>query len=286
MHDVPRIGAIYPNDAWVDADVQRLIDEFRCFLPAGVEMVTAGTMVPNTESSAEMGVWLAENGDIEEAARRLTRYSPDCFAYFCTTASFIRGVGFDEEISDRIARATGLPATTTSTAMVVALKSLGVKRVALASPYMPDVEAAFIAFLEGHGFEVVNSVALNLPDGHSIVPPERIQGTASSRSARGRGGFRGLHGTAAGSSVRRYGGPAGQAGAYRQPGDCVARPATGGLRTGRARSGLAVRTPTVIALNCQSQGKGVMTVCSFKYAYSKIPLNPPFSKGEACPPFP
>ena len=62
--------------------------------------------------------------------------------------------------------------------MVVALKSLGVKRVALASPYMPDVEAAFIAFLEGHGFEVVNSVALNLPDGHSIVPPERIQGTA------------------------------------------------------------------------------------------------------------
>ena len=178
MSGSPRIGAIYPNDAWVDADVQRLIDEFRCFLPDGVEMITAGTMVPNKEASAEMGVWLAENGDIEEAARRLIRYSPDCFAYFCTTASFIRGPGYDEEINDRITRATGLPATTTSTAMVKALKSLGVRRVALASPYMPDVEASFIAFLEGHGFEVVNSVALNLPDDHSIVHPDRIRRTA------------------------------------------------------------------------------------------------------------
>ena len=178
MSDFPCIGAIYPNDAWVDADVQRLIDEFRCFLPEGVEMMTAGTMVPNEETSAEQGIWLAENGDIEEAARRMMRYSPDCFAYFCTTASFVRGMGFDEEISDRMTRATGRPATTTSTAMVKALKSLGVGRVALASPYMPDVEAAFVAFLEGHGFEVVNSIALNLSGDHSIVPPERIRGAA------------------------------------------------------------------------------------------------------------
>ncbi len=178
MSDSLRIGAIYPNDAWVDADVQPLIDEFHCFLPPGVEMITAGTMVPNQEADAEMGVWLAENGDIEEAARRLMRYSPDCFAYFCTTASFIRGLGYDEEINDRITRATGLPATTTSTGMVEALRSLGVERVALASPYMPDVEAAFTAFLEGHGFKVVNSVALNLAADHSIVPPDRIRRTA------------------------------------------------------------------------------------------------------------
>ncbi len=178
MPDSLCIGAIYPNDAWVDEDVRRLIDEFRCFLPDGVEMVTAGTMVPNQETSAEQGIWLAENGDIEEAARRLMRYSPDCFAYFCTTASFVRGMEYDEEISDRVTQATGLPATTTSTAMVKALKALGVKRVALASPYMPDVEVAFVTFLEGHGFEVVNSAALNLPEGHSIVPPERIRNAA------------------------------------------------------------------------------------------------------------
>ena len=178
MPDIPRIGAIYPDDAWVDADVQRMLGEFRYFLPKGVEMVAAETPVPNKEASAEMGVWLAENGDIEVAAQRLLRYSPNCYAYFCTTASFIRGVDLDEEINARVTQATGLPATTTSTAMVKALKQLGVTRLALASPYMPDVEAAFIAFLEGHGFEIVNNVALNLADGHSIVPPERIRGAA------------------------------------------------------------------------------------------------------------
>ncbi len=175
MSGSARIGAIYPNDAWVDADVQRMIEDFGCFLPVNVRLITAGTMVPNETASRDVSVWLAENGDIEEAARRLMRYSPDCFAYFCTTVSFIRGVGYDEEISGRITQATGLPATTTSTAMVKALRSLGIKRVALASPYMPDVESAFIAFLEGHGFEVVNSIALNLPDGHAIVPQGRIR---------------------------------------------------------------------------------------------------------------
>ena len=178
MNGSAKIGAIYPNDAWVDADVQRMIDDFASFLPEDVKLITAGTMVPHKSQSQDMGVWLAENGDIEEAARRLMRYSPDCFAYFCTTVSFIRGVGGDEEISNRITEATGLPATTTSTAMVKALKSMGIERLALASPYTPDVEAAFVSFLEGHGFKIVNSVALNLPDGHAIVPQERIRSAA------------------------------------------------------------------------------------------------------------
>ena len=62
--------------------------------------------------------------------------------------------------------------------MVKALRQIGVTRLALASPYMPDVEKAFITFLEGHGFEIENSVALNLPDGHGIVPPDRIRAAA------------------------------------------------------------------------------------------------------------
>lgn len=173
-----RLGAVYPNDMWVDEDVQSLLADFRYFLPDGVGMVSAGTPCPVGEGNAEYGRGLAENGDIDEAARRLMRYSPDCIAYFCTTVSFIRGIGADEAISERITRATGLPATTTSTAMVKALRSLGVKRLSLASPYMPDVEAAFAGFLEAHGFEVVNSVALNLPGGHSTVDPERMRQAA------------------------------------------------------------------------------------------------------------
>lgn len=178
MPEKKMFGAIYPDDMWVDADVERMHAEFRHFVPASVEMGTVSTSVPDRDADLEAGIWLAANGEIEEAAARMMRFEPSCFAYFCTTASFVRGVGGDQDIIDRIKSKTGLPATTTSTAMVRALKALNVKRISLASPYMPDVEDKFRKFLGAHGFGIVSSVALNLTKDHSIVPPERIRAAA------------------------------------------------------------------------------------------------------------
>ena len=175
-----RLGAIYPDDAWVDVEAEAVVDEFRRFMPAGVELISAATPIPNVEASLIASVELAENGDIEEAARRLRRFRPAAYAYYCTTISFVRGPGGDREIAERITRATGLPAVTTSTAMIEALRSLGISRVAVASPYMPDVERRFVDFIQSHGIEVVNSRSLHLPDGHSIVLPEKMQRLAES----------------------------------------------------------------------------------------------------------
>ena len=174
MGAATRIGAIYPDDAWVDRETQALVDDFSAYLTPGIELIAASTPVAALDATCENSVALAENGDIEEAARRLSKYDPDCFAYYCTTVSFIRGPGGDEEIARRITDATGTPATTTSTAMMEAFRRLGINSVALASPYMPDVEARFIAFIEAQGVTVLNSRALNLKEGHSIVPPEEI----------------------------------------------------------------------------------------------------------------
>jgi maleate isomerase len=175
----PRVGAVYPDDAWVDADAQALVDDFRSYMPSGVDLVAAATPAPNRTNTVEFGVWLAENGDIEEAARRLhVRADPDVFGYFCTTVSFVRGRGGDADIARRMTGKTGRPATTTSTAMIAALRAIGAQRVALASPYMPDVERALIAFLAEHDIEAVSSVALNLPLDHSIVDQADILGAA------------------------------------------------------------------------------------------------------------
>lgn len=170
-----RIGAIYPDDAWVDSEAQALVDEFRRFLPGDVELISAATYVPAADNTADLGIFLAENGDIEEAARRLMPYKADCFAYYCTTVSFIRGPGGDFDISKRIVEATGKPATTTSTAMIEALRALNISRVSLASPYLQDVEQKFIEFFEAHGIAVVKSLSLCLERGHSIVAPEDIR---------------------------------------------------------------------------------------------------------------
>jgi len=170
-----RLGAIYPDDVWVDLEAQELVDEFRRFLPADVELISAATYVPAVDNTARLGVALAENGDIEEAARRLMPYQPDCFAYYCTSVSFIRGLGGDLDISRRITEVTGKPATTTSTAMIEALRALDVSTLSLASPYLADVEQRFIEFFEAHGVKVVKSLSLCLERGHSLVLPKDIR---------------------------------------------------------------------------------------------------------------
>ena len=180
------LGAIYPDDMWLDYDINRMLDEIRKYLPQHVPMVSARTHVPmfpedaepSDGSSVELGVWLAENGDIETAAARLMRLQPTVFAYYCTTASFVQGVAGDEALKKRVEDATGLPCTTASTAIAKALHCLKVRRVATASPYMEDVNRALTGFLAEYDIEVVNSNPLHYLQDHSIVPPETIREAA------------------------------------------------------------------------------------------------------------
>ena len=172
------LGAIYPDDMWIDCDINRMLDEIRKFLPDDIPMVSVRTHVPMEDGALEMGIWLAENGDIEAAAARLMRLEPSVFAYYCTTASFVLGVAGDAALKKRVEDATGRPCTTSSTSIVNALHSLGVQRVATASPYMEDVNQALIRFLAECDIEVVNSNPLHYPQDHGIVPPTTIREAA------------------------------------------------------------------------------------------------------------
>ena len=181
------LGAIYPDDMWIDEDVNRMLEEFRKYLPGQVPMVSVRTHVPMASEgtdgpmedvSVALGKWLAENGDIEAAATRLMRLNPSVFAYYCTTASFVLGVAGDEALKQRVEDATGLPCTTASTAIVSALHFLGVHRVATASPYMEDVNRALSSYLAEYDIEVVNSNPLHYLQDHGIVPPATIREAA------------------------------------------------------------------------------------------------------------
>jgi maleate cis-trans isomerase len=70
----------------------------------------------------------------------------------------------------------GAPATTSSTAMIEAFKTLGVNKVSLAVPYLEEVAMAEKKFVEEHGIEVVNIKWLGLQDSLEIasVPPEVV----------------------------------------------------------------------------------------------------------------
>ena len=84
-------------------------------------------------------------------------------------------MGYDAELVERIQAASGSPATTTSTAVVAALRELKVRRLAVAAPYEDDVCQRMRAFLEGNGFEVVRLKNAGLrPEAISAVPSEEV----------------------------------------------------------------------------------------------------------------
>jgi maleate isomerase len=64
-----------------------------------------------------------------------------------------------EDIECRIANASGLPAISTSEAILTALRALKAKKIVLLTPYIDSVNAREVAFLEHHGFEVLEEVS-------------------------------------------------------------------------------------------------------------------------------
>ncbi len=96
------------------------------------------------------------NQEIDTAARYLATAKVDAIAYGCTTGSFYKGPGWDEEMLELIRRASGVPAAATSPSVVEALRFFGAKRISVASPYPDWNNEKLRIYLEAQGFEVLN----------------------------------------------------------------------------------------------------------------------------------
>ena len=119
---------------------------------------------------------------LEESASLLAMAQVALIVFGCTSASVLEGAGWDEELSQRIEKATGIPSITTATAVIQALCSLGIQRVAVATPYPEEVNEREAAFLEGNGLSVVNLKGLGYKDSYRIpaTPLEEVYQLARS----------------------------------------------------------------------------------------------------------
>lgn len=102
--------------------------------------------------------------DIETQARNLSSADVDVLVLGATAPSFLKGLGYDREVTQRIEKASGKRATTTSTALVDALHHMGISRVALGAAYDDRVNGIAKGFLEASGFEVVHAKGLGIVD--------------------------------------------------------------------------------------------------------------------------
>jgi maleate isomerase len=156
-----RLGVLMPSVNTV-AEPQ-----LTAMLPPGVSIhATRLKLVGSTEEEL-MGM----TKDIEGASRLLADTEPHRILFHCTAVTT-----FDSDIvgriRDRITRATGIPATVTSEALIAAFRALGARRLVMITPYIKPVNEREVAFLAHHGLMVLREHGLGLPGGKEFATVE------------------------------------------------------------------------------------------------------------------
>jgi maleate isomerase len=111
-------------------------------------------------------------GEIATSAQLLADCAPDLIVFHCTDTSMSQGPQGEGKILDIVRDATGIDALATSRLVLEALQVLGLKRVALLTPYKSN--KSIVDYLSAAGVEVVRDVALKLEplDFGTITPAQ------------------------------------------------------------------------------------------------------------------
>jgi maleate isomerase len=138
--------------------------DFYAMAPRGVTIHTARMRL--SEVTPEALIRMAE--DTDKAANLLADAGVSIIVYGCTTGSLVGGVEWEEDLVRRIKKGTGIPAVSTSSAVVDALRALSVKRIGVATPYSEELNKLEKRFLEALGFQVTAMRGLGLLDNLDI----------------------------------------------------------------------------------------------------------------------
>jgi maleate isomerase len=131
-----------------------ILHEYYQVVPPGVVPISSRLVLPGGEATEAALVAMTESTALEDAAEQLAWARPGIIAFACTTGSLIKGPGWDKVLRDRMEGRTGIPATTTSTAVLAAFEALGVRRLGIATPYIDELNRRERDFFEALGYEV------------------------------------------------------------------------------------------------------------------------------------
>lgn len=149
-----RIGLLVPSS---NTTVE---PEFYRALPRSVTLHTARLFL--TRIAPESILKMVE--DMETQAKLLASADVDVVVLGATAPSFLKGLGYDRELIAKLEAASGRAATTTSTALIEAIRHCGARRVVLGSAYDEKVNGIAKGFLAASGVEVVAMKGLSLVD--------------------------------------------------------------------------------------------------------------------------
>ncbi|MDE0058416.1 MAG: hypothetical protein OXI22_01120 [Defluviicoccus sp.] len=146
-----RIGMLLPS---VNSAAEPLV---QAMTPDGVSVHTTRLRLAGSTEDDILG--MVEG--VEEGASLLADAEVDLIVFHCTAASMFRP-GFDDDIIARIEDRTATPATSTSKAVMDAFDTLGVRRIALTTPYTQETNDREIAYLESHQISVLSESGMGI----------------------------------------------------------------------------------------------------------------------------
>ena len=132
-------------------------DDFSSWMPRPAALHTMRMYFPPTEPATMEERLQLMDDRVGESARLLALVRPDVIAFGCTSGSFLHGLGWDQKMIEEIEEVSGgIPTVATARCVIDALNELGVKKIAAASPYPPEINERLKKYLGDAGFDVVN----------------------------------------------------------------------------------------------------------------------------------
>lgn len=117
-------------------------------------------------SSASRGQF--DLAPILEAAERLAETEPDLIVWNGTSASWL-GLETDRNLCAAITNRTGVPATSTSLAFDSLFRGMGLQRISVVTPYLPEIQTRIVENLAARGIAVVAEAHLSDKGNHSFA---------------------------------------------------------------------------------------------------------------------
>ena len=140
--------------------------EFNRFKPVGVTVHFTRVPLDGNPAADDFKAMLGAAG---RAAEELAATGADVINYGCTSGSMACP---SDRLLGTMEDASGKPALSTAGAILDALKALGLRRIAMATPYLDATNEKERGFIERHGFEVSAIKGLGL--GGSLEKIQKI----------------------------------------------------------------------------------------------------------------
>jgi maleate isomerase len=165
-----RVGLIVPSsDTTTEAEIPAMLRRREVVRPERFTFHSS-RMALRRMSREDLSRADAES---ERCTAELADARCDVMVYASLAAVMTAGHGAHVVAQDRIVEAASrygcaVPVVTSAGALVAGVHALGVRRVAMISPFVESITRTFVAYLRSCGVEVVDAISLELTDGLAL----------------------------------------------------------------------------------------------------------------------